>query len=126
MIIIFVVTGKADTVKLLIDNGAKVNTRNNQGFTPLHRAAQQRSPDAAQVLIENGADVNAENIQRDTPLHWAAFYGSPAVAKLLIECGANINAKNNKGDTPRDHVGGEIIILEKKFILIRFRILRTT
>ena len=54
-------------VKLLIDAGADVNAKNNDGKTPLHII--KKSETIAQMLIDAGADVNAKNKKGYTPLH---------------------------------------------------------
>lgn len=51
--------GEHDTeiLKVLIQGGAKVNSRNKSGMTPLHCAAQGNLTDKIKVLLVNGADV---------------------------------------------------------------------
>ena len=45
-------------VKLLIQNGAKVNLQDNKGFTPAHRAAIKNSIEVIREFILNGADMH--------------------------------------------------------------------
>jgi len=83
-----------EIAKLLIENGADVNAKNNVGETPLFKT---QSVEIAKLFIENGADVNAKSNYWGTPL----FYEEDVeIAKLLIVNGANVNVKNNKGETP--------------------------
>ena len=86
-----------EMVKLLIANGADVNAKANNDWTPLYRVV---SKEMANLLIEKGADVNAKDSSGETPLHVAINHGAKAVVEVLITKGANVNAKNNQGETP--------------------------
>ncbi|KAJ8571323.1 hypothetical protein ON010_g5513 [Phytophthora cinnamomi] len=48
-------------IALLFDHGAKVNTRDVGGNTPLHLAISEGYEDIARFLLENGANPNAKN-----------------------------------------------------------------
>ena len=90
-----------DAAELLIEMGADVNAKSNNGGTPLRYACVRGYIDVAELLIENGADVNAKNeCNGGTPLHFACGKGPVNVAELLIENGADVNAEDNDGDTP--------------------------
>ena len=83
------------TAKLLIDNGAYINTKkDNYGDTPLHKI---NNIDIIKLLIDKGTDVNVKNKIGNTPLYYAKDL---EIAKLLIDNGADVNAKNNQGNTP--------------------------
>lgn len=73
--------------------GAKLETRNPSGATPLHLAAMTSAPAVVQALINAGSDVNALADYGVTPLHLAALSGSRAVVQTLIDAGANVNAR---------------------------------
>lgn len=48
-------------LKLLIDNGADINARNNMGMTPLMSYALKEEGRFVKILLENGADINAKS-----------------------------------------------------------------
>ena len=60
-----------DTVKVLLTNGADVNSADNDGWTSLMYAANNGDIELAKVLIENKANVNAKSYEEKTPLLYA-------------------------------------------------------
>jgi len=96
-------TESKEVVKLLIDKGADVNARRNNGETPLHHAATK---EVAELLIANSANKNAKDDSGETHLHHAAKYGRKEVVELLIAKGADVNAKRNNGQTPLHRAAG--------------------
>ncbi|MEM7175935.1 MAG: ankyrin repeat domain-containing protein [Chlamydiota bacterium] len=77
-----------------------VNAKDDNGKTPLHRAAWRNSKEVAEILIRAGADVNAKNEYENTPLHDAASRNNKEVTEILIRAGADVNAKDEDGWTP--------------------------
>ncbi|GAB3379516.1 ankyrin repeat domain-containing protein [Spongiibacter taiwanensis] len=88
-----------DVVKILIDAGADLNTRNADGWTPLAMAARYRSAAHVELLLDAGADIEATNKHGMTPLYLALAGEDPAVATLLVERGASLSATTNEGKT---------------------------
>ena len=61
-----------EIVELLIDKGAELNIKDDDGVTPLHEAVRSIShKDIIELLITNGADINAKTKRGSTPLDWA-------------------------------------------------------
>ena len=88
-------------IKALVENGADVNTRNDDGETPLILATENENLDVMRFLIRNGSDVNARKNDGKTPLIVASMIeNADDVIMLLIESGADVNAKDNEGNTP--------------------------
>ena len=78
--------GYAEAAALLIEAGADVNARNENGHwgtTPLHAAAHANQAAIAQLLIDHGAEINATDMEGRTPLFHTTFHKAKAVAKLL-------------------------------------------
>ena len=90
-----------DEIKLLIENGADIESKNDSGKTPLQLAAFIKNLDAMKLLIEKGADIESKDSDTgQTSLHEATLLRRLNVMKLLIEKGADIESKNSIGQTP--------------------------
>ena len=90
-----------EAIQLIINNGANVNTQNNDGIAPLHLAAYIENVD---ILLENGARINITDNNGNTALHVLASEGddyNDIIEHLLLN-GADKSIKNNNGETPLD------------------------
>lgn len=58
-------------VEFLIANGAEIDKKDNEGWTPLHVTASCDILSIAQYLIDSGADVAAINSDGDLPIDLA-------------------------------------------------------
>jgi len=72
-----------DIARLLIENGANVNVRQQAGSTPLHSAAQNGNLDLLILLLENGADVNVRMEGGKLPADLAREKGFKEIAEIL-------------------------------------------
>jgi ankyrin repeat protein len=125
-----VCAGQVDTVKLLLDRGARADTLLGRGGTALTLAAQLGRRIIAKTLLDHGADPNTRDRSGTTPLMVASragnaplvrlllaakaepgltdavgntaltVAGSGETAKLLIDGGADPAVPNNAGDSP--------------------------
>jgi ankyrin repeat protein len=80
-------TGTRAVVKLLLEKGAAVESKDRDGRTPLSWAAAQNGHEAVvKLLLEKGkAELESKDKDGRTPLSWAAGNGHEAVVKLLLE-----------------------------------------
>lgn len=90
----------AEIVKLLIDNGAKVNIKDKVGFTPLMHAIPDI--DKMRLLLEHkDIKVNVQTKGGLSALVLATINLRDAPLKLLLEHkDINVNIKNLNGNTP--------------------------
>lgn len=90
-----VMTKKINTVKLLLENKAKVDSKDKRDNTPLSVAVDYKSFEIARLLIKNKADVNIANKQGFTPLLKLLGGKDPDIEmlKLFLENGANVNVQ---------------------------------
>jgi hypothetical protein len=84
-------TGQVDRASALLAEGAKVNSRDRNGDTPLNMAANKGNLALVEVLLKAGADVNLGNLAGVTPLMSSAFSVKPEVLRLLLAAGATPN-----------------------------------
>jgi len=92
ILFIAVVWNNKDLVKMLIDYGAKVNIRLDDGNTPLiYAITQTESSEMAKILINAGAKTNIKNVKGVPPLTYAAYSGLTEIVEVLINDGVDIN-----------------------------------
>jgi ankyrin repeat protein len=104
-----------DLAVLLVENGANLGAKDEQGNTGLHLAAMRGSARLAGLLIEHGADIEAVNDHERTALYYAAKHGFRSVFDVLAAAGAKQTSivDINFGKAPqltRDLKNGEAYI----------------
>jgi hypothetical protein len=72
----------------LLDKGAPLNERDDQGRTPLMLAVMQNRPDIVQLLLDRGADPNIVDSIGRSPLQQAQQAKLPEIAAMLQRAGA--------------------------------------
>lgn len=72
-------------LQLLLENGAHVSGKNQNGLTPLHYAAKYNNIFAARLFLKSGSKVMPKDNEEKTPLDYAE---SAEMIKLLKEHGA--------------------------------------
>ncbi len=89
--------GTVDTVRALLDQGADINARDNNGWTVLMAAVNGGKDAMVRLLLEKGADVNAKDKDGSTALTWAAFNTRADIMATLLDNGADPNIKDAYG-----------------------------
>jgi ankyrin repeat protein len=96
--------GDENMVRLLIENGAHVNPRpedGGRGVPALSLAVINGQYRMVKLLLSLGADVNHRDPLGMTPLLWAAIcdYGRTDLAEALLTAGADSKAVDKNGST---------------------------
>ncbi|MGA1203859.1 MAG: ankyrin repeat domain-containing protein, partial [Planctomycetota bacterium] len=79
-------------VRSLVEAGAAIDARDNDGWTPLMlAAANSTTPEIVQLLLDKGAAIDARDLLDKTPLMLAADHSTtPEIVQLLLDKGAAI------------------------------------
>lgn len=80
-------------VKMLIENGANINSKDKHGDTPLTIACTQNKDTLVKYLVEGGANINISNDNCDTPLIIMCKNNNECMIKYLVEHKADVNKK---------------------------------
>lgn len=70
-------------IKQAIASGANVNEKNNDGYAPLHCAAENGALENVKILVANGADISAKTAKGLTPLDFAKNMNHDDVVTFL-------------------------------------------
>ena len=91
--------GDAESLKILIDNGADVNILDD-GWSPLGRAINAGNIENVRYLLEQGGDVNAKGYNENNLLYKAVDkWHDIEIIEMLIDYGADLEAKGAASNT---------------------------
>ena len=113
---------QVETIRCLLDAGAKIHLQDKNGATPLHRAVRTRCAAAVRFLLQRGSDPTMRNKPGSTPFHLAVQNtgrggsGEPAaieaqreIIKEFLARGVSPKLKNAAGKSVRDSAQSEWI-----------------
>lgn len=90
-------------VRLLLEQGAAVNLRDERGRTALSLACERGHLDAVQLLVQFSGDPEAADAAGNSPVMWAAACGHGAVLEFLVRSfrrlGLRLDRTNRAGLT---------------------------
>ncbi|XP_061490062.1 2-5A-dependent ribonuclease [Rhineura floridana] len=91
--------GSIETVRRLMEEGANINSKVNDGWTALHSAVQNDEEEIARLLLDKGADPLARKDNKATPFILAGITGNVELLKLFLQMGSDINEHDFNGFT---------------------------
>ena len=82
--------GDYESVEILINNDALIDTYSNNKRIPLHLASYRGFPNIVELLLKFGSDPNYKDELGCTPLHLAAKKGNVKCIELLLDYDAEL------------------------------------
>ncbi|XP_041490061.1 ankyrin repeat domain-containing protein 26-like [Microtus oregoni] len=82
------------------NNSTDINMKDDEGCTPLIKAAQRDNVECISILLRHGADPHIVDANGDAALHHAICRGNIPVVSKLLEYNVDIKAKTEYGLTP--------------------------
>lgn len=95
-------SGDLNKVRFMLgEDSTLLESRDENGSTPLHITCIRNQVALAHFLLDQGANVNARNKWGQTPLHWAngVFGQDISLIRRLIDLGSDVNACGNRGES---------------------------
>uniref|UniRef100_A0A8C2CC76 CARD- and ANK-containing Inflammasome Adaptor Protein n=1 Tax=Cyprinus carpio TaxID=7962 RepID=A0A8C2CC76_CYPCA len=83
--------------------GVKLNLKDREGRTALHRASGRGHTAVALALAKAGADIHATDLMSKTPLHLAAQNGHENTVKVLVHEEKKIDTRDGQRKTALYH-----------------------
>jgi ankyrin repeat protein len=85
---------------MLLDKGAQVDERDDNGDQPIHSAAKSGCKLSVNILIEFGAWVCGGGHLKNTVLHYASKMGRLQLVDHILKQGCPPNLENDLKETP--------------------------
>jgi IS605 OrfB family transposase len=87
-----------DVAVLLLDRGADIHEKSNNGNNALILASMKGHKDVVKLLLDWGANIHIKNNDDYNALMWASSIGNNEIVEFLLENGININDNDFYGD----------------------------
>lgn len=92
-----------EVVKKYLESGNYTSdSRDPNGYTPIHAASSYGHIELLKFLISEGGDINIQDNEGDTPLHHVEDMETARV--MVEELGADYKVKNCEGQTPWEYI----------------------
>lgn len=92
--------GDYKKVQDLLENGADVNVRDDDGNTPMVSACFKGHVCIVELLLKcNRIKLDLCNYDGTTPLHAACLKGHKNIIQLLLDNGVSVDARDEKGNS---------------------------
>jgi ankyrin repeat protein len=98
-------SGQIDTVRLLLNKGARIETKDRTGRNALHCGSWCGHVEIVKLLLGRGALVNSKDQEGRTALIGAAGNGHGHVVQLLLNHGADKKVKGGGGNIEGNSAG---------------------
>lgn len=95
--------GSANTVALLLKNGADPDIKDSNGETPLMWAAKLGFKNVVQALVESKARINASSTRDCTALMWAVKKEQLDIVQCLLQENADPAVRDTSGKAALDY-----------------------
>ena len=92
--------GNVSAVRLLVQNGADIDTTAFGGWNALHYAAFGGQLQVAKIMVAMGIPINSVDIGGETPLFYAIESENLNMIEWMVNNGSEINHQNNNNETP--------------------------
>lgn len=93
--------GDSDLADLLLEIGADINVKDNNGITPLMTSIAKGKIDfVGWATDQDPRCALAKDSKGRTALHYAGYYKIDECVEMIIDCGLNVNVKDFEGNTP--------------------------
>ena len=116
---------KLEAIKILLQNNANPNLRNNDERSPLFHAVKCGYLETVKLLINHGAKIDELSMGNNTPLAFACEFAdgrqsNHLIVKLLLKKKANPNLLNINGKSPLHHAVSKGSI-ESAALLLKYK-----
>ncbi|KAI8624181.1 ankyrin repeat-containing domain protein [Xylariaceae sp. FL1651] len=92
-------SGFIQAVKLLLDEGADINTHGGAHGTALEVASVKGHENIVRILLDKYADINSGRWLYRTALYTASFKGYENIVRILLDKNADIDSRAKNGST---------------------------